>query len=282
LTRGAADAALLSVLGAVLFRAWLAPSVLAIPFWDARTASRRIARIVSASLAAAAVLSALWVMLETADMAGSVRLLPEVLQETVFGHVVLARAALLVLTALAFAAGWRWAAVVFAALAVGSVAGHTHAFAMQDGPSWLLASDVLHLLAASSWLGGLLPLVVLVQAAPPGIAARASARFSVLGTVCVLALAVTAFWQSFELIGSIPGLVGTSYGLVALFKLGCFAVLLGFAARNRFLLTPALAGPLGITSKWRLVRSIAAEAGLGLVVVLAAGLLSSLTPAMHT
>ncbi|HYZ61361.1 MAG TPA: c-type cytochrome, partial [Acetobacteraceae bacterium] len=57
--------------------------------------------------------------------------------------------------------------------------------------------------------------------------------------------------------------------------------LLAFAARNRFRLTPALVGEQGVTAKRTLARSVAAEALLGLVVVLAAGLLGGLTPAMH-
>ncbi|HYZ64134.1 MAG TPA: hypothetical protein VE650_16925, partial [Acetobacteraceae bacterium] len=174
---------------------WLAPPVLSSSGWGAG-AARPWRLVVWVSLAASVLVSAIWATLQAADMAGSWLLLPEVLGETVFGHFVLVRAALLTLTAVALAAGWGWAAVLFASLAVASLAGHTHAFAMQDGPSWLLASDIAHLLAASAWLGGLVPLALLIAAAPPGIAARASARFSGLGTVCVLVLAVTASWQS--------------------------------------------------------------------------------------
>ncbi len=55
---------------------------------------------------------------------------------------------------------------------------------------------VLHLLAAAAWLGGLVPLLVLVAAAPPGVAALASSRFSPLGAGCVLLLAGTALFQA--------------------------------------------------------------------------------------
>ncbi len=97
----------------------------------------------------------------------------------------------------------------------------------------------------------------------------------------MLVLAGTALFQSSILIGGLPGWIGTGYGLVALAKIALFAVLLGFAARNRFRLTPALARPAGVAAKQALLRSIAGETGVGLLVVLAAGLLTSLPPAMH-
>ncbi|MBV8911797.1 MAG: CopD family protein, partial [Acetobacteraceae bacterium] len=228
MARGASDAALLSLLGALFARAWLAPGVLAIPGWDGASASRRLRLVVWASFIGAAAFSALWTALQTQDLAGSVRVLPEVLQETVFGHAVLLRAGLLVAVAGAAWVGWRWVATGCAALAVATLTAHTHAYAMQEGVSWLLGSDMVHLLAASAWLGGLIPLLLLVHAAPPGVAARASVRFSSLGTGCVLVLACTAFYQARILVGSIPALVGTTYGVVVLFKLCCFSGLLGF------------------------------------------------------
>jgi mono/diheme cytochrome c family protein len=151
---------------------------------------------------------------------------------------------------------------------------------MYEGPSWLLLSESLHLVAAGAWLGGLLPLLALVAAVPAEAALRASRRFSPLGTACAIALAATALFQSWVLIGGVPGWIGTGYGLVALAKLALFLVLLGFAARNRLHLSPALASAAA-KAKRALVRSIAWETGAGLLVVLAAGLLTSLPPAMH-
>ncbi len=270
LARGLADAALLSVLGALLAVAWLA-----------RGAWPRLAPIVWASLAACALLTLVWAALEAAWLAGTAEALPVVLMSTLFGHLILARLVLLALTVIAFALRRAWAATVLAALMVALLAGHGHAWAMYGGPNWLLVSEVLHLLAGGAWLGGLLPLLVLVRTTPPGEAALLSARFSRLATACVLILAGTALWQGDILIVSVAGLLGTSYGLVALLKLALFLVLLGFAFRNRFRLTPALAGAAGISANRSLARSIAQEACVGLVVVLAAGLLANLEPAMH-
>ena len=277
--RGAADAGLLSAFGALLALAWLAPPVLADLAGEAPKLARRLTRLAWLSLAGAVVLTGGWLVLQSAALAGSALDTPMVLRESLFGHLVLARTALLCMAALALARHRLWTATTLAAAAVATQAGHGHAWAMQEGPSWLLLSSVIHLLAAGAWLGGLVPLLVLVATAPPDIAAQASARFSPLGTVSVMLLAGTAAFQATVLIGSVAGLVGTTYGLVALAKLTGLLALLGLAARNRFRLTPALRG--GSCGKAPLVGSIAIEALIGLLVVLAAGLLTSLSPAMH-
>ncbi len=281
LARGVADAGLLSAFGALLALDWLAPPVLADLAGDAPIVARRLAWLAWSSLAAAFVLTGIWLVLQSAALAGSALDAPMVLRETVFGHLVLARLGLLCLTALALVRRLPWTATVLAGAAVATQAGHGHAWAMQDGPSWLLLSSVLHLLAAGAWLGGLLPLLVLVAGACRDNAALASARFSALGSVCVVLLAGTAIFQATVLIGTVPGLIGTTYGLVALTKLAGLLALLGFAARNRFRLTPALGGDVRGAAKARLVRSIAIETAVGLLVVLAAGLLTSLPPSMH-
>ena len=285
LIRGLSVAALLSVFGALLFRTALAPPVLAqMP----DSAFPRRWRLLFWSSWAGAILATLaWTALQAAsmadadDLAATMSAIPSVLMDTSFGHVLLLRLAVLVLVALVLGLGKRrlLLATGLAATAVTLQAGHSHAASMDGGPSLLLLSEAVHLLAAGAWLGGLLPLLALVAAAPPEAAAIASRRFSPLGTACVLLLAVTAAYQSWILIGGLPGLIGTGYGLVALLKLALFAALLGFACHNRFRLTPRLAAAPG--TKSRLVRSIGIETGVGLLVVLAAGLLTSLPPAVH-
>lgn len=281
LVRGAADAALLSQFGALLALAWLAPPVLARPGWDAPAVAKRLAWVAGLSIIAALLLSAGWLAVQSATLAGSMADAPLVLQETLFGRLVLARLGLLCLTGLALARHRLWLATALAGAAVASQAGHAHAWAMHEGPSWLLLSGAVHLLAAAAWLGGLAPLLLLVAAAPPEVAVLAAVRFAPLGTISVLLLAGTALFQAYVLVGTLPGLVGTGYGLVALAKLAGFLGLLSLAARNRFRLAPALSGGTPKAAKRRLARSIAAETVTGLLVVLAASLLTSLPPAMH-
>ena len=288
LLRGLAVAALLSVFGSLLFRAALAPPVLARMAVDEAAMFQRRWRVLFRSSGAAAILAALgWLVLQAASIADAPNLLagasavPAVLADTRFGHLLAAQAGILALTALAARWGDRrlWLATGSAAVATALQAGHGHAASMYDGPSLLLVSAAVHLLAAGAWLGGLLPLLLLVAAARPDAAARASRRFSPLGMACVLLMAVTAGLQSWVLVGGLPGLLGTGYGVVALFKLALFGGLVGLAASNRSRLTPALA--TAAHAKHRLCRSVAIETGVGLLVVLAAGVLTNLPPAMH-
>ena len=290
LARGLSVAALLSVFGALLFRTALAPPVLVrMEAGEAAIFQRRWRGLFWSSWAIAVLAALGWLLLQAASMADASSILagaaavPTVLADTQFGHLVLLQITALVLTALATGRGerHRWIATGFAAIATALQAGHSHAASMYDGPSFLLASELAHLLAAGAWLGGLVPLLLLVTAAPPSTAAYASRRFSPLGTACVLLLTVTAGFQFWELIGSLPGLIGTGYGLMALLKLVLFAGLIGLAASNHFRLTPELATASAARAKARLGRSIAAETGLGLLVVLAAGVLTNLPPAMH-
>ncbi len=150
-------------------------------------------------------------------------------------------------------------------------------FPVEGGPALAAARGM----ADATLLAAFGALLFRALVAPPVLARAASYRFSPLGTACVLVLAGTAAFQSFVLIGGLPGWVGTAYGLVALLKIALFSALLGFAARNRFRLTPALSGAAPTTAKRDLMRSIAGETAVGLLVVLAAGLLTSLPPAMH-
>ena len=145
----------------------------------------------------------------------------------------------------------------------------------------LLVSSGLHLLAAGAWLGGLPALGSLVSCAPIPAAVVAARRFSPLGTACVLVLAGSASVQGWTLIGGLPELLNTAYGRMALVKLMLFLGLLGLAAVNRFRLTLALDGTSPEAARRRLVRSIGLETCVGLLVVLAAAVLTSLPPAMH-
>ena len=291
LTRGAAVAALLSAFGALLFGAVVLPHALgkAPPDLTARL-SGRVLTLARASLLAAMAAMLAWVTLQ-AVMLGEPRRLAEALASvpgllvTVrFGQFALAgivACALALVLASRPGQSWRWRlAAVLAAVAVAAHAGHLHGFAMQ-GAGVLMAVEALHLLAAGAWLGGLIPLAMIIAAAPPAAGEAAARRFSPLGGACVLALLLTATWQGWMLIGDGPGLVGTEFGHVALVKTALFAALVGFAWVNRTQLVPALHGAQPEAARRVLVASIALETGTGLLTVAAAIVLTGLPPAIH-
>jgi putative copper export protein len=203
--------------------------------------------------------------------------LPDVMKGTEFGHLLLAQLGLVLL-----AAAWPGGrvAVVLAGLAVLLQTGHGHAASMTSHAG-LLVVDAVHVAAAACWLGCLPPLVLVTWIAPQRAAAAAARSFTPLGWVCVLGLAASAAVQGWELIGDVPGLVGTAYGWLALGKFGLLIVLAGFAIANRYRLALALVGERPERARVRLMGSITAQAGFGVAVLLAAAVLTSLPPAVH-
>ena len=286
LARGAAVAALLSAFGSLLFRAVVLPKVTARAPQAVET-TRSLDSLARGSLLAAAVLLPVWGLLQSADLADAgpglrraLAAVPVVLESTVFGHVLMAQ--FLAASAAAWAVRRRpWAALGLAAMALLLQAGHGHALSMEGGPSLLLLASLLHLLAAGAWIGGLWPLLIVVRDMPPRVGALAARWFSPLGKACVVGMALSSAVQFAGLIGGLPGLVGTAYGWVAGAKLGLLGVLFAFAMVNRYRLAPALMRDAPEAARRRLLRAIAVQTGFGVLTVLAAGILSSLPPAVH-
>ncbi|HTU55326.1 MAG TPA: CopD family protein [Acetobacteraceae bacterium] len=280
LLHGLALAALLSAFGSLLFLGFVVPA-----------ASFACSAVSRWSLALAIILDAAWLLGETRFIAGATSLadtlaaLPVVIRATEFGHLVLGQILALAAAFLLFRRGTRARlAATLAGLATALEAWHLHGAAMHAGPSPILISELLHVLAAGAWLGGLLPLALFIRAAPPAAGAIAANRFSAMATPCVLVLAASALWQGRILIGSVAALFGTAYGWIALAKLGLFVMLFAFAARHRLELTPALSAERSASSadsfaaRRALVRSIFVEMALGLAIVLVATVIASLAP----
>ena len=64
-------------------------------------------------------------------------------------------------------------------------------------------------------------------------------------------------------------------------KLAVFAAMLGFAAVNRFWLTPRLAGSPDVAALRQLIRNSVIEIVLGFVIFAIVGVLGTLHPASH-
>ncbi len=280
LARGLSDAGLLSAFGALAFRAVVAPRALASMPSTADAIRRRLSLLTNLSLAVTMLGLLAWLVAQSADMAGVVSLaaVRTVLAGTRFGHVI----ALQFVATLAAAVARRAVpALPLAAAALALQAGHSHAASMYDGPSLLLACVIVHLIAAGAWLGGLAPLLLVVRHGPAKTGAAAARWFSPMGKLCVAALTATSLFQGWVLVDSIPGLMGTAYGWMALVKLALFGVLFAFAWVNRYRLAPALLRTRPDQACRTLARSIAVQTGFGLAIVTAATVLSSLPPSMH-
>jgi len=148
-----------------------------------------------------------------------------------------------------------------------------------------LASDVMHLLAATAWLGSLPALIIVLayagrarRSASNDFAIVATRRFSVLGIFSVGALLATGIVNSWNMLSGPRDLVFSDYGRLVALKIGLFVSMVAIAAVNRFYLTPRL--PVGTASR-ALQRNGLAEIVLGLCVMLLVGALGTLPPAAH-
>jgi putative copper resistance protein D len=290
LLRGFHLAALLSLFGTLVSLALVAPVGLRDAGAAAAPARRRLISLARWSGGLALLIGACWIVLQASVIAGATTIggtlhaLVLVARDTQFGNLVLIRLALLLLALpLLGARGWRLAvALLLTGTALAMQGGIAHAGATAGvNRATLLALEALHLLAAGAWIGGLLPLFLLVGSLPPPVIATVCESFMPVGLSAVLTIASTALVQAWQWIGSLAGLFETDYGRIALLKLGGFLLLLILACVNRFVLTERLRDPARpLTRRW-LRMSVAAEATLGMLVVILAAFLASAAPAMH-
>jgi copper resistance protein D len=316
-------AATLSLAGAVIFGAVIAGPIMR-QMEDAGAALRaRLMRVVWWSLAAALISGTAWLVLLAAEISEralgeifSDGILSTVLLHTTFGHDWLARLVLVALLAAALGGisakhvdlpRWAIAALLATAFAAALVhSGHAAATAGWLG-TFHRAADGLHLIAASAWLGGLLPLALLLAAARReeislALARDATLRFSTLGLISVGLLIATGVVNGWILAGSVPALIGTDYGRLLLVKVALFFAMVAVAAVNRLRLTPRLAltissPPFGQalahkrgadgapaaarTALRALARNSLVEATFGLAILIIVGALGTLPPGAH-
>ena len=170
-------------------------------------------------------------------------------------------------------------------------AGHGGATSGYDGVVHVVA-DFAHLIAAGAWLGGLLPLVMLLaclrRSREQGwaiVAVDASRRFSQIGIAGVGTLLLSGMVNAWFLAGGTQGVVGTEYGRLLLLKVALFLAMACIAAINRQVLLPLLSSTADHdgsvlntqTTQW-LERNAIAEILLGLVVIVIVGALGITPP----
>jgi putative copper resistance protein D len=257
---------------------------------------RRLPRVARVCIAVGIASAVAWLAAVAATMSGlplaraiDPPTLSAVIGDTLFGKVWIARfcLALALLFALsrrnATLGPRRLAASTFVAGAYLAALAWTGHAAAAEGP-WRggqIVSDVVHLLTAGAWLGALPALVyVLGNAEPIQDAAWAARRFSSVAIVCVSVLILSGVGNSWFLVGSVPALFGTRYGVLLLAKLALLAAMLSFAAVNRLVLTPRLAAGDGRALP-ALRRNALFEIAAGLLAVTIVGMLGITVPAAH-
>jgi putative copper resistance protein D len=234
-------------------------------------------RITLAVLAIVAAVASIWWALEAvAAMAGMT--LATLDQETF--------AVVLAATPLGGVMEWRLtvlAAVLFAMIlplramrcSVAALAGATalatmawtgHAGASEGSIGALhRASDIVHLLAAATWLGALAGFIVAAFGKNDVACAKQLAAFARTGSVIVALLLLTGIVNTIAITGW-PLPWGSQWGWLLAIKLGLFAAMLCLAAINRWKITPALER-CEIKASAQLRRSVLLEFAFGISVV---------------
>ena len=304
ITRAIHFAATAITAGTLVFQALVAEPAVHSGKAVATAVRRQIVRVAWVGLAVTAASGAIWILLEAAAMSGlpfsaaiTGDVLSTVVNETQFGLVFEIRVALAILLAACLAYDRfplaRWLAVASAVGLVVAIAWTGHAGSTLGEKGFLhLIADALHLIAATAWVGGLVPFAFLLAAARryPGeawarLARDATLRFSVLGMASVATLLGSGIVNAWILVGSVNGLIVTQYGRLLMLKMTLFAVMVAFAAVNRFSLAPRLALPSGSTAQvdaiHRLTRNSVIEIALALVIFAIVGMLGTLHPAIH-
>jgi putative copper resistance protein D len=290
------------MVGLLLFRTVVAEPAL----WRAPATAQRVAaqtlRGAWIGLAVSVVSGVAWILVQAPAMSGlpfaeamTDGVIGTVVTETRFGMVSEIRCALAVLVAVGLCCDrypvGRTLALASSVFLVAAIAATGHAGATEGTIGVVhLTGDAVHLVAASAWLGGLVGLTILIAAARrgdpatwPELVLQATARFSWLGILSVGALLATGMVSSVILVGSLRALIGSKYGQLLMFKIVLVAVMLAFAAINRFLLMPGLASvpDRAFEAVGRLKRNAMIEIALGLIVFAIVGALGTIHPAIH-
>jgi copper resistance protein D len=297
-------AATATIAGTLIFRMMVAQPALRLARPAAPIFEARILRIAWITLVISVGSGIAWVLLQAPAMSGlsfgeamTADVIGTVLTETQFGLVSEIRFALATVLAACLAfdrlPGARWLALASAIGLVTAVAwtGHAGSTAGELG-IFHLASDALHLIAAATWIGGLVSLALFLAAVrrhpAHGWAAAVydvAQRFSTLGIVSVATLLVTGVVNASILVGSVHALLVTTYGRLLMLKIALFAVMLGFAAANRIWLTPRFADISREERKFdavrKIVRNCIVEIALGLAIFGIVGALGTIHPAKH-
>ncbi|MGG2018918.1 copper homeostasis membrane protein CopD [Pseudomonas sp. S8] len=182
----------------------------------------------------------------------------------------------------------KWLASMAGAVVLSSLAWSGHG-AMDEGSLrfWHFLSDILHLLAAGAWLGGMLALVLLargrVDEARIRLLAEAVKRFEWVGATIVLTLSVSGVVNYLFIVGPrLDDVLLGTYGVLLAIKVVLFAGMLVLAALNRFHLGPALERSLRdgqhVIAANALRRSVLLELGMALLIVALVAWLGTLSP----
>ncbi len=249
-----------------------------------------------------------WLWFSIAGMSGAslkesldAGLFKMVLEETAPGHVWILRGVVAFLLAITAAIFFRRGKSKIGALPLcfcaflgaclsGSLAWLGHAGAAEGRLADIhLAADVLHLISAAVWPGGLLPFALFIRlllksrdATQLSTACSATRRFSSMSLVAVGVLAASGCVNSYFLVGNFQALFSTGYGRLLLLKLTLFTGMIAIGAINLLLIKPRFSCiPENEGELRQIAGNVMMELCLGAVLLLVVGILGITAPAIH-
>ncbi len=243
--------------------------------------------------------SIFWLLLQSGQAAGAEFAMPwnpvmgQVLFTTRFGAAWIARIAigfaLMLFLPKAKSDRDRWISLGLGVLLLLTVSIGSHA-AAQPSAFLPITADLIHFIAASVWVGGLLHFLLglyavrqLDEEERPKLTATLIPRFSALGLTSTAVLALTGLYASLLHVGSIDGLMNTVYGKTLLIKLALVLPMIMLGAVNLLVTTPNMkqAAERGGGSTWvgRFRKLVTSEVTLGIAVIFSVAILTTLPPA---
>lgn len=283
IVQGVTYLALFLTAGLALFLGFAIPARLTVS-----RARRRVVRLVSVAGATTLAAAAVTIVVTTGHQEGrdlaatlSLRDASRPTTAELADFVVLAAGLFLILrnVTVAGSRGARLAISLGVLLLAGSLAmtGHSRG----SSPAWLvITTDVLHVLAGSIWVGGLVGLAVTlpVMARRGRDCAQVLVRFSAAASLVLLALVASGSLLAWRIVSSWHALVSTGYGQLLLAKIALVVLALAFACWNRFALLPRTLSddPAGATRS--LVRTVTVEAICLTAALLVTGVLVNRSP----
>jgi len=179
-------------------------------------------------------------------------------------------------------------AAVIGALLIGVTSLSGHASAARVAPILATIIDAVHLASAAVWVGGLIQLSLWLPSVLSSDDEYRSRllrllvpRFSSVALLSVALLVVTGVLSAWEQVATIAALISTTYGQTLILKVTLLVPLLGIAAVNLVVVRPQVTRDLSSTTEHlprRFQKLVAAEATIGIGVLLVVALLASSQP----
>src|SRR3989441_1592703 len=217
-------------------------------------------------------------------LAGSVHLAALVLVASVYGLVSVIAAVIVPKIPDAIVPEFPIVGPVAAAAMLAGFTVSSHA--VGSGPTAIVL-DWAHLLATSLWVGGLLPLWLVLRGVSNKerrvVAGIPVPRFSRIAAIAGAVRPVTRADSALVAVPSLRALTGTTYGRTLLIKLLLILPAVALGAYNRFVLRPRIEGQRSEDgAPHRLLRSLSVEITLGAAIVLVVAVLTITPPAAVT